>query len=215
VHHVTIEFKICDKRARDPVSGKLIFDETTEKGNLQAAAWCFPCMIIIAKYNKGTYDKYFREIFDFCSKVRKEGINGWKSFRIYEPQDMTSTQMLLDRGGAAKIKKYFCHLCHCDSHHRALPNQVLCPECSPCGLLCYHHKICDGDCIASAEQELACLKRTGTDLMATCRATYYVRDDRSLDWEAFYADCSLHMVGVGKGFLYMTPARASMKYNTW
>jgi hypothetical protein len=161
VHHVTIGFKICDKRARDPVSGKLIFDETTEKGNLQSAVWCFLCMIIIAKDNKGTYDKYF----DFCSKVQKEGINGWKPFRISEPQDMKSTPIVLDRGGAAKIKKDFCHLCHCDSHHLALPNQVPCPECSPCGLLCYHHKVCDGDCIASVEQELARLKRTGTDVM--------------------------------------------------
>jgi hypothetical protein len=67
VHHVTIGFKICDKRARDPVSGKLVFYETTEKVNLQSATWCFPCMIIIAKDNKGAYDKYFREIFDFCS----------------------------------------------------------------------------------------------------------------------------------------------------
>jgi hypothetical protein len=29
VHRVTIGVKICDKRARDPVSGKLIFDEAT------------------------------------------------------------------------------------------------------------------------------------------------------------------------------------------
>jgi hypothetical protein len=34
VHHITTGFKICDKRARGPVSGKMIFDETPEKGNL-------------------------------------------------------------------------------------------------------------------------------------------------------------------------------------
>jgi hypothetical protein len=36
--HVTIGFMICDKRARYPVSGKLIFDEAREKENLQSAA---------------------------------------------------------------------------------------------------------------------------------------------------------------------------------
>jgi hypothetical protein len=61
-------------------------------------------MVIIAKDNKITYDKYFRNIFDFCDKVRKEGINGWKLFKISEPQDTKSTQIVLDRVGAGKVK---------------------------------------------------------------------------------------------------------------
>jgi hypothetical protein len=34
--------------------------------------------------------------------------------------------------------------------------------------------------------------------MASRRAADCVHDDGSLDWEAFYADCSLHLMGVGE-----------------
>jgi hypothetical protein len=107
VHHVTIEFKICDKRACDPITGELIFYENLpygEEGNMQSAEWCFRLMVIIAKDNKGTYDKHFRDFFAFCDKVRTTSINGWKPFLISDPQDMKSTQIVLDRGGAAKVK---------------------------------------------------------------------------------------------------------------
>jgi hypothetical protein len=114
VHHVTIGFKICSTRACDPITGELMFDENLpdgEEGNMHSAEWCFPAMVILAKYNKGTYDKYVRDICAFCDKMRTTGINGWKPFRISEPQDMKSTQIVLDRGGAAKVKDIFCRLC--------------------------------------------------------------------------------------------------------
>jgi hypothetical protein len=65
-------------------------------------------------------------------------------------------------------------------------------------LLCYHNKVCGGDCITSDERELARLKRTGADIMSACRAAECVRDVGILYWEAFYADCSLHLVGEGE-----------------
>jgi hypothetical protein len=114
VHHVTIWFKICDKRARDTTAGEICFDENLPDGeevNMQSAEWCFPVMVILAKDNKGTYNKYFRDIFAFCDKVRTTSINGWKPFRISDPQDMKITQIVLDRGGASKVKENFCHLC--------------------------------------------------------------------------------------------------------
>jgi hypothetical protein len=67
-------------------------------------------MVILAKDNKGTYDKYFRDIFAFCDKVCTTSINGWKPFRISERQDIKSTQIVLDRGGASKVKESVCHL---------------------------------------------------------------------------------------------------------
>jgi hypothetical protein len=78
-HHVTIGFKICDKMARDPVSGKFLFsnDEGVSDAhhldNIQSGAWCFPIMDVVAKENKQTYDKYLRQIFEFGKELRQHG----------------------------------------------------------------------------------------------------------------------------------------------
>jgi hypothetical protein len=42
VHHMTIGFKICDKRACDPITGELFFDENLPDGeeeNMQSSEW--------------------------------------------------------------------------------------------------------------------------------------------------------------------------------
>jgi hypothetical protein len=158
VHHVTKGFKICDNRACYPITGELIFDENLydgEEGNMQSAEWCFPVMVILAKDNKGTYDKYFHDIFAFCDQMRTTSINGWKPFRISDPQDMKSTQIVLDRGGAAKVKENFCHLCYCTSTNLALQSKLPCQDCSAAGIIvCLHHPVCDGDCISKVQHEL-------------------------------------------------------------
>jgi hypothetical protein len=116
-------------------------------------------MVILAKYNKGTYDKYFHDIFAFCDKVRTTSINGCNPFHISEPQDMKSTQIVLDRGGAAKLKENFCHLCYCISTNLALQSQVPCQDFSAAGItVCLHHPVCDGDCITKAQCELGALE---------------------------------------------------------
>jgi hypothetical protein len=162
VHHVTIGIKICDKCAYDPVTGELIFDENLpdgEEGNMQSAERCFPVMAILAKYNKGTYDKYFRDIFAFCDKVHTTSINRWKPFRIYDPQEMKSTQIVLGRGGAAKVKENCCHLCYFTSTNLALQSQLPCQYCYDAGITVYlHHPVCDGDCITKAQLELGTLE---------------------------------------------------------
>jgi hypothetical protein len=55
--HLTFVFKIVDKDAVCPISGKNIFHLL---GNMQADKWCFPIFMILAKYDKATYDKYLR-----------------------------------------------------------------------------------------------------------------------------------------------------------
>jgi hypothetical protein len=49
VQHIPIGFKICNLRACDTGSGKLIFGQSCEEGNLKLAEWYFPIMVIIAK----------------------------------------------------------------------------------------------------------------------------------------------------------------------
>jgi hypothetical protein len=84
IGHVTIVFKICDKAAICPITKVLIFNEEKEGPNLQSGKFCFPVAMILAKYNKETYNKYLREIFSSrdmdsrdCEKagsVRENGV---------------------------------------------------------------------------------------------------------------------------------------------
>jgi hypothetical protein len=63
---VAIEVKIVDKDATDPISGKNIFYELD---NMQSCNWCFPIMMLIAKDDKDTYNKYLRDAFKFCDRL--------------------------------------------------------------------------------------------------------------------------------------------------
>jgi hypothetical protein len=201
VHHVTIGFKICDKRPCDPITGELIFDENLPDGeevNMQSAEWCFPVMVILTKYNKVTYNKYF--IFAFCDKMRTTSSNWWKPFLISEPQDMKSTQIVLDRGGAAKVKENFCHLCYCTSTNLALQSQVPCQACSVAGItVCLHHTVCDGDCSSKAQRELGTLEPDSGSrkLIEACKKSGNVTPDGKCDWGGFYDSLSLHLVSHG------------------
>jgi hypothetical protein len=53
--HLTVGFKIVDKDAVCPISGKHIFREI---GNIQAGKLCFPILILIANDNKATSNNY-------------------------------------------------------------------------------------------------------------------------------------------------------------
>jgi hypothetical protein len=157
-------------------------------------------MVIIAKYNKGTYDKYVHDIFAFCDKLRTTSINGWKPFRISEPQDMKSTQILLDRGGAAKVKYNFCHLCYCTSTNLALQSHVPCQDCSAAGItVSLHHRVCDGNFITKVQHELGTLKSNSDSqkLIEACKKAGNVTPDGKCDWGGFYNSLPLHLVSHG------------------
>jgi hypothetical protein len=185
------------------MTGEIIFDKNLpdgEEGNMQSAEWCFPVMVILAKYNKGTYDKYFRDIFAFCDKVRTTSINGWKPFRISEQQDMKSTQIVSDRGGAAKVKYNFCHLCYCTSTNLALQSQLPCQYCSAAGIpACLHHPVYDGDCITKAQREMGTLASNldYRKLIKACKKAGNVTPDGKCDWGGFSDSLPLHLVSHG------------------
>jgi hypothetical protein len=86
--HVTIGYKICDKREKYPVTGKYIYTNTEgEKDdehmdNLQSGAWCFTILSIFAKDNTETYEEYMHPISAYCEELRTVGVpeKGWKTF---------------------------------------------------------------------------------------------------------------------------------------
>jgi hypothetical protein len=76
--HVICGFKMTDKDARDPLTGKLILPTIQSSNNY------FPITSIIAKDNKSTYNKFLQHIFEFGQELRDDGIPelGWKPFRV-------------------------------------------------------------------------------------------------------------------------------------
>jgi hypothetical protein len=80
-HHITIGFEICDKMARDPVSGKFLFSndegvsDAQHLDNMQYGACCFPILTDVAKDNKQTYDTCLRQIFEFGKELRRHGFD--------------------------------------------------------------------------------------------------------------------------------------------
>jgi hypothetical protein len=71
-----------------------------------------PCVSLVVKDNKSTYDKFLTHVFDFCQELLDHGIPelGWKQFKVVGPQDMKISQLCMGRGGAAKQIPYFCHV---------------------------------------------------------------------------------------------------------
>jgi hypothetical protein len=111
-----------------------------------------------------------------------------------------STQIVLDRGGAAKVKANLCHLCNCTSTNIALQSQVPCQNCSAAGItVCLHHPVCDGDCISTAQRELGSLESNSDSrkLIEACKKAGSVTPDGKCDWGGFYDSLPLHLVSNG------------------
>jgi hypothetical protein len=123
VTRVTIGFKIVDKKARDPITKKLIYSELQ---NMQSGQWYFLIMTILAKDSKDTYNHFHKPIFDESEELRTNGLGDWKPFQIPDPQDMKSHQLTLGCGGAAKVVKLFCHSCLLQSEYIAIRNEIPC-----------------------------------------------------------------------------------------
>jgi hypothetical protein len=143
--HVTCGFKMTDKYARDPLTGKLLLHTIQSRNN------AFPITSIIAKDNKPSYNKFLRHIFEFGQELHDDGILelGCKPFRVSEPQDMKSSQLCLNHGGAAKQIPYCCHFYQKHSDDIACPNQTVCGKCARiCETgSCYHYPMMNADVI--------------------------------------------------------------------
>jgi hypothetical protein len=180
---------MTDKDARDPLTGKLLLPTIQSSNN------AFPITSIIAKDKKSTYNKFLRHIFEFGQELRDDGIPelGWKPFRVSEPQDMKSSQMCMNRGGAAKQIPYCCQLCQKHSDDIDRPNQTICGKCARiCETgSCYHYPMTDSDVIKKMLD-----KKIGSTDEAQ-RVSFVCEQLYGGDWYAFYAACDLHLVAFG------------------
>jgi hypothetical protein len=114
---------------------------------------------------------------------------------VSEPQDMKSSQLCMNRGGAVKQIPYLCHLCQKHSDDIARPNQTVCGKCARiCETgSCYHYPMMDADVIQKILEKKKRLDKTdeGPRLSFVCEQLY------GGDLDANYAACDLHMVAFG------------------
>jgi hypothetical protein len=138
-----------------------------------------------------------RNIFEFGQDLRDDGIPelGWKPFRVSEPQDMKSSQLCMNRGGAAKQIPYFCHLCQKHSDGIARTNRTVRGKCARiCETgSCYHYPKMDSDVIKKILDKKDLLDQTdeARRLSFVCEQLY------DGDWDAQYAACDLHLAAFG------------------
>ena len=82
--------------------------------------------IVMGKESEEMYQEEFQSLFDIlhqASLPEQQVFPGWKPIKFSYPCNMSAQQKALCFGGAAKVKKYFCHICACKSKNIAKPNE--------------------------------------------------------------------------------------------
>ena len=141
VTQVSAGVKIVDPRAKDPVSGGLLFGESGHD-RVQSQFHCYPLHIIIAKDNKNLYQTHLSSFFREVNRFEElhPGLD------IAQEADMCSLIKTLGKGGAMKLKKIACYCCNIHRDDLVKPMDVPCTDCVRLGRRerpCYHTTICD------------------------------------------------------------------------
>jgi hypothetical protein len=191
---------MTDKDARDPLD--IDENDPLKRGkllllNIQSSENNFPITSIIANDNKSTYNKFLQHIFEFGQELRYVGIPelGWKPFRVSEPQDMKSSQLCMNCGGAAKQIPYVFHLCQNHSDDIARPNQMTCGKCAQiCDMaFCYHYPMIDSNEIQRLLEKKYTLNKTDE----AQHSSFFCEKLYGGDWEAHCGAYDFHLVAFG------------------
>jgi len=121
--HICGGFKLVDRRVVDPLTGSPMFiaADANSSYKVQSRDNCFVAKLIFGKETAKAVQECFRNCHDFVKKLEtkglpaRDGLPALKPFKISSPQDLSSFWKVLDKGGACKQKKLFCHCCMCES----------------------------------------------------------------------------------------------------
>jgi hypothetical protein len=98
---VSAGVKVIDLKARDPITGQLLFGESG-CNKVQSKYNCYPLHIIIAKDNKELYQTHLSQFFRDVNDLEEEYSD---RLRVAQGADMCSLQKMLGAGGAMKQRK--------------------------------------------------------------------------------------------------------------
>ncbi len=165
-----------DNAAVCPRRKHLIFgnvDETT----IQSRDHCFPYIMAMCRETKKSIEWMWPRL-EQLEALGKEGANWWEDYKplqVVHNSDLSLMWKYRERGGAAKVKKFFCHCCTLKSDNIVTPNNEKCLKwCDPeSDLPCYHQTFADntnleeyrrlheqlGDILAQRMQPLADIRQ--------------------------------------------------------
>jgi len=164
VGHLTAGIKITDSRAIDPRTGLPLCSRfhNVVHNNSQSRNNCFVVKSMIGKDCRDSYEQ-FRDMFSFFDQVMKHGLPRNDDepellpIVFWSPQDLSSVWKTLAKGGGAKRRRHFCHLCPCLSEN-ILYAKVEDNRCDRCkaqnNVKCYHWEVCDEDTIPVFQEVL-------------------------------------------------------------
>jgi len=147
---VSAGVKIVDHKAKDPITGRLLFGASGHK-KVQSRDNCYPLYIFIAKDNKELYQTHLSQFFREVNELEEEYKDG---LRFCQGADMCSLQKTL--GLAMKCKNYGCYCCSVHREDLAKPRATPCQDCvrlEHTHLPCYHHDVTDKNIIERLREE--------------------------------------------------------------
>jgi len=149
--HVSAGIKIVDPKAKEPLSGDLLFGESGHD-RVQSRFHCYPLHIIISKDNKQLYQTHLSSFFRDINTLEEQH----PGLDVVQEADMCSLIKTLGKGGAMKVKKFACYCCNI---HRDDLVKPLEPPCNDCVRLnrthhpCFHTPVCDEALLDRLEEE--------------------------------------------------------------
>lgn len=170
-NHTMAGMKISDPGAINPLTKTLMLggdtsaEENVQLANMQSRNNVFPFEIHCAPENNEMYTEHFKPLFEYFTKISKDGIDeiGCLPINITCDCDMSAVWKGLQRGGAAKVATFPCHCCgikSVDLHHPMLGRNI----CNTCrtkntpGWKCYHQPIVTDEVLAEKKVQIAGMK---------------------------------------------------------
>ena len=117
---------------------------------------------MIGRDCRDSYEQFW-DMFAFFDYVMKHGLPesqygpAIKPIMFWSPQDLSSVWKSLGKGGGAKCRRHFCHLCPCLSENILFAKEGanMCDRCNATqASRCYHWKVCDEDTIPIFQEDL-------------------------------------------------------------
>jgi len=179
--HVMAGIKMNDPGAINPLTREPLFAANIGVG-VQSRNVVFPMQIQMGRETDAMYDD-FKPMFDFMQSTNESGIFGWEPFVVSTECDLSAQWKGLKKGGAAKVKEYFCQCCGRRSEEIHHPNPSLCDRwcfgrSNPDGTLrCYHESIVTDEVLASMTEDLSLLQATLGDYIKELPGRSQLEDD--------------------------------------
>ena len=121
-------FKMIHHTGINPLNGKTISPQTRNV--------CWPTQIVMGRENKLMCSEQIVPKLEYFRSAEVQHSDGnsllfpqYKPIQLSLPTDKSATWKIINKGGAAKVKIFFCHCCDTTSEKIHHPNNAKCSTC--------------------------------------------------------------------------------------